>query len=212
MARVRVRQHVNPLSRRYQQSVSLPDWNHIYSNPSLPFHLDIGCARGRFLLQMAQQQPEFNYLGVEIREALVVEANQIKTENNLNNLHYLFANINHSLTDLLSSLPGNQLKLVSIQFPDPWFKKKHHKRRVIQPAIVNILSQFLTDDGQIFLQSDVQEVAQEMCELFLSHPHFQPLTSEIWLKQNPLPVMTEREVATINKGEPVYRTIIIKKI
>ncbi len=208
---MRVRQHVNPLSSRYQKSVSLPHWDQIYSNISVPLHLDLGCARGRFLLQMAQAQPEYNYLGVEIREALVVEANQIKTENNLDNLHYLFANINHSLTPLLTSLPSNKLKFVSIQFPDPWFKKKHHKRRVIQPEIVNILYQFLTDDGQIFLQSDVQEIAEQMCQLFLAHPHFQPLTSQIWLPENPLPIMTEREIATIKKGEPVYRTIIIKK-
>ena len=211
MARVRVRQHVNPLSSRYQKSVSLPDWNQIYSNLSLRFHLDLGCARGRFLLQMAQQQPEYNYLGVEIREALVVKANQITLEQNLNNLHYLFANINNSLTELLSSLPENSLKLVTIQFPDPWFKKKHHKRRVVQPEIVEILARFLRDDGQIFLQSDVEEIALEMSELFLTNPRFQPLVSEIWLTENPLPVMTEREIATINKGEPVYRTIVVKK-
>ena len=210
MARVRVRQHVNPLSGRYKQSVSLPDWHQVYSNLSLPIHLDLGCARGRFLLQMAQTQPEYNHLGIEIREPLVIEANQIAQENNLHNLHYLFANINNSLTELLTSLPSNKLKLISIQFPDPWFKKKHHKRRVVQPEVVNTLSQFLTDDGQIFLQSDVEEVAVEMCDLFLAHPHFKSLKPEIWLEENPLPIMTEREIATLNKGEPVYRTIIIK--
>lgn len=112
MARVRVRQHVNPLSDKYQQSIVLPDWNQVYANLDLPFHLDLGCARGRFLLEMAQTQPDYNYLGVEIREALVIEANQIKTENNLENVHYLFANINHSLQNLLESLPNNQLKLI----------------------------------------------------------------------------------------------------
>ena len=207
---MRVRQHVNPLSRRYKQSVSLPDWHQVYSNLSLPIHLDLGCARGRFLLQMAQTQPQYNHLGIEIREPLVIEANQIAQENNLHNLHYLFANINNSLTELLTSLPSNKLKLISIQFPDPWFKKKHHKRRVVQPEVVNTLYQFLTDDGQIFLQSDVEEVAVEMCDLFLAHPHFKSLKPEIWLEENPLPIMTEREIATLNKGEPVYRTIIIK--
>lgn len=211
MARVRVRQHVNPLSSRYQESVCIPDWHQIYSNLSLPLHLDLGCARGRFLLQMAQTQPEYNYLGIEIREPLVIEANQIAQENNLDNLYYLFANINNSLTELLTSLPRNQLKLVSIQFPDPWFKKKHHKRRVVQTEIVNILYQFLNDDGQIFLQSDVEEIAVEMCDLFLAHPNFKPLKPEIWLEENPLPIMAEREIATLNKGEPVYRTLIVKK-
>lgn len=205
---MRVRQHVNPLSNRYQQSIIIPDWSQVYSNLSLPFHLDLGCARGRFLLQMAQENPERNYLGIEIREALVTEANQIKDEYNLTNLFYVFGNINHSLTNLLTSLPPNSLELVTIQFPDPWFKKKHQKRRVVQPQIVDILAQFLTSKGLIFLQSDIKEVAEEMLDRFLENPHFSPVKPEIWMENNPLEVMTEREIATINKGEPIFRTLL----
>lgn len=210
MARVRVRQHVNPLSSKFQQSISIPDWSQIYSNLSLPFHLDLGCARGRFLLQMAQKNPQWNYLGVEIREVLVTEANHIRDELHLTNLHYLYGNINHSLKNLLTSLPPDSLQLVSIQFPDPWFKKKHHKRRVIQPEIVEILAQFLPLNGQIFLQSDIQELAQEMLDRFLENNNFKPLKPEIWLEENPLEVMTEREIATINKQEPIYRSLLIR--
>lgn len=211
MARVRVRQHVNPLSSKYQQSFSLPDWSQIYSNLSLPLHLDIGCARGRFLLEMAPQHPDINFLGIEIREPLVIEANQLRDEENLTNLHYLFANINNSLDDILNSLPADKIDLVMVQFPDPWFKKKHHKRRVIQPETVEVLAKFLKSGTRIFLQSDIKEVAEEMCDRFLDNVHFQPLTSEIWLIENPIGTMTEREIATLNKGEPVYRTMLIKK-
>lgn len=210
LARVRVRQHVNPLSSKYQQSVSLPDWNQIYSNLSLPFYLDLGCARGRFLLQMAQQFPEKNYLGVEIREVLVDEANEIKTAHGLTNLHYLFANINVSLEELLNSLPSNSLELVMIQFPDPWFKKKHHKRRVVQPEVVEILGRFLREDGRIFIQSDIKELAEEIYQTFVEYSRFRCLTPNIWLEENPLGVMTEREIATLNKGEGVYRSILVK--
>lgn len=208
MARVRVRQHVNPLSNKYQQSISIPDWSQIYSNLSLPFHLDLGCARGRFLLQMAQKNPQINYLGIEIREALVTEANEIKDKLNLTNLYYLSGNINSFLTELLTSLPPNSIELITIQFPDPWFKKKHQKRRVVQSEIVEILAQFLSKKGQIFLQSDIQEVAEEMCDRFLENPQFQPLKPEIWLTDNPLEMMTEREIATLNKGEKIYRTVL----
>lgn len=208
MARVRVRQHVNPLSSRYLQPISLPDWSQIYSNLSSPFYLDLGCGRGRFLLQMATLFPDRNFLGIEIRELLVQEANRIKSSHNLTNLYYLFANINVSLRDILSSLPPNSLQMVMIQFPDPWFKKKHHKRRIVKPEVVNIIAEFLRDDGQVFLQSDVEEVAQEMVDLFLENPRFQLLSPQIWLPENPLGIMTEREIASINKGRKVYRTIL----
>jgi tRNA (guanine-N7-)-methyltransferase len=210
LARVRVRQHVNPLSSKYRQPLTLPDWNQVYSNLSQPFHLDLGCARGRFLLEMASLQPQINFLGIEIRQPLVKEANQLKDEQNLTNLYYLFANINNYLTEILNSLPVNNIELVMIQFPDPWFKKKHHKRRVVQPKIVEILANLLPNQAQVFLQSDVQEVAVEICNLFLANPYFQPLEGGIWLKENLLPIMTEREIATINKGEPVYRTLLVK--
>jgi len=210
LARVRVRQHVNPLSSKYQQPLTLPNWNQVYSNLSFPLCLDFGCGRGRFLLEMAKIEPNINFLGIEIRQPLVIEANQFKDEHKLTNLHYLFANINNSLTELLNSLPTNNIELIMIQFPDPWFKKKHHKRRVLQPETVAILAQFLPDNARIFLQSDIKEVAEEMCNLFLANPHFQSLTPNLWLTENPLPVMTEREIATINKNEPIYRAMFTK--
>ena len=203
---VRVRQHVNPLSRKYQQPVSLPDWTKIYDNPQQPLHLDIGCARGRFLYELAPQQPDWNFLGLEIRQSLVDEANQWRDRDNLSNLHYLYGNINVMSEALFQSLPQGCLKRISIQFPDPWFKKRHHKRRVVQPELVEDLARFLAPDGEIFLQSDVEEVAREMCDRLSEHPAF-TATTEDWLPENPLPVPTEREIATHNKGEPVYRRL-----
>jgi tRNA (guanine-N7-)-methyltransferase len=161
---------------------------------------------------MAQLQPEINFLGLEIREPLVREANQWRDEHKLTNLHYLFININNSLEVLLKSLPANCLHLVMIQFPDPWFKKKHFKRRVVQPELVDTLANYLVGGGRVFLQSDVREVAEQMHDRFLSHAHFQSLPSEAWLDENPLPVATEREIATINKGQPVYRVMLVKTL
>lgn len=60
---VRVRQHVNPLSLKYQTPPAVPLWEQVYANLSQPLHLDIGCARGQFLLAMAQQQPDWNFWG-----------------------------------------------------------------------------------------------------------------------------------------------------
>ncbi len=210
MSRVRIRQHVNPLSSRYQKSFTPPDWSKIYTHLHQPLHLDIGCGRGKFLLQMSQLQPDVNFLGIEIREPLVIEANRHKEELGLTNLHYLFGNINNSADILLSSLPSQILSRVTIQFPDPWFKKKHKKRRILQPELVNILADYLVDDGEVFLQSDIEEVANQMRDRFNEHPSFQQQHQETWLTINPLPVSTERELYVISHGEPVYRALFKK--
>ncbi|WP_416665770.1 tRNA (guanosine(46)-N7)-methyltransferase TrmB [Egbenema bharatensis] len=210
MAVVRVRQHVNPLSQKYQQSVTPPAWNEAYADLSRPLHLDVGCGRGHFLVAMAQQYPDWNFLGLEIREPLVVQANTWRQELGLDNLHFIFCNANQSLNSLLITLPAQCLQRVTIQFPDPWFKKRHQKRRVVQPRLVQDLATYLSPEGVVLLQSDVEAVAIAMCDRFREHPAFVQQGTD-WLPTNPLPVPTEREQSTLAKGEPVYRAVFVKQ-
>ena len=209
MNRVRVRQHVNPLGIRYQTPINPIDWERIYLDTNQPILLDIGCARGQFLIEMAQIEPNCNFLGLEIREPLVETANKTRSELGLTNLHYIFCNANNSLKPLLSSLPKGILQQVTIQFPDPWFKNRHGKRRVVQPQLVAELAEYLAPGGTVFLQSDVKFVAIEMCDRFEENSAFQRDSKE-WLASNPLPVGTERELFTLEKSEPVYRTVFTK--
>jgi tRNA (guanine-N7-)-methyltransferase len=207
LAAVRVRQHVNPLGKKYQTPASPQDLEKIYAKPNQPLHLDIGCAKGLFLLNMAKIESNWNYLGLEIREPLVVEANKLRSELGLTNLHYLFCNVNNSLHPLLSSLPPGSLQRVTIQFPDPWFKTRHAKRRVVQPELVADLANYLTVGGLVFLQSDMEFIAVEMRDRFAENPDFLKIGTGEWLTENPLPVPTEREIGTQKKGEPVYRAL-----
>jgi tRNA (guanine-N7-)-methyltransferase len=203
---VRVREHVNPLSRKYQIAAAPPDWQEIYTHLHQPLHLDIGCGRGMFLLQMAEQSPDRNFLGLEIREPLVEQANEWRQEQQLTNLHYLFCNANNSLRPLLASLPAGVLQYVTIQFPDPWFKRRHQKRRVVQPELVMVLAEFLAIGGSVFIQSDIKDVAMKMRDRFSEHPAFTPKSTD-WLPENPLPIPTERELATLAYDDPVYRAL-----
>lgn len=210
MAIVRVREHVNPLSRKYQKPVELPTWSTVFPQLDRPLHLDIGCGRGRFLLGMAQLQPDWNFLGLEIRAPIVQQANDWAAERGVDNLFYLFCNVNISLPDLLNSLPTGTLSYVTIQFPDPWFKRRHQKRRVVQPEVVTALAHHLVMGSQVFIQSDIEEVAQEMDDRFAEHPAFQRHDNGQWLPDNPLPLRTEREISTLRNQAPVYRALFTK--
>lgn len=210
MPKIRIRQHVNPLSRKFQQPVTVPDWQQIYAQSDRPWHLDIGCARGGFLLEMAQLKADTNFLGIEIRQPLVIDANQKRDRLGLTNLHYLFGNINSSAEILLESLPTNALQTITIQFPDPWFKKKHNKRRVVQPELVNTLVDYLAVGGKVFLQSDIEAVAREMRDRFAAESRLVPTHPETWLATNPLPVPTERELYVLADNLPVYRVLLTK--
>ena len=204
-----VRQHVNPLSRFYQRPLVLPPAAELFADPGRPLHLDIGCARGRFLLAMAQAEPERNYLGVEIRRTLVEAAEAARRALGLTHLRYLFCNANVSLEQWLATLAPGQLERVTIQFPDPWFKTKHHKRRVLQPALLLALAAALAPGRELFLQSDVLAVIEPMVALVEASGCFSRPAADArpWRGANPLPVPTERETHVLQQGLPVYRVL-----
>ncbi len=201
MPRVRVHQHVNPLSPYYRQSPEPIDIESIFAEPDRPLHLDIGSARGRFILRMAEAEPRWNYLGIEIREPLVGEANRIAGEEGLTNVHYAFCNAMLWLDRLIGDVPPGILQAVTIQFPDPWFKKKHAKRRMVNDAMVNTIAQRLAPGGRVFVQTDIESLAEEMFDLFRADKRFVEET----LADNPFSVKTERERAVEDKGLPVHR-------
>lgn len=202
---IRVREHVNPLSHKYQNPTPPPNWQGIYDDWQKPLSLDIGCGKGGYLLAIASKQPEWNFLGLEIREPLVDRAIAIQAELGLKNLHYLFCNVNVSLANLL---PPGKIKQVTIQFPDPWFKRRQHKRRTVQPQLVEDLFPLLANGAQILLQSDIQPVAREMLRSFEQNPQFINLAGKgNFADQNVYPehIMTEREEYAIAQGGSIYR-------
>ncbi|GLI71109.1 hypothetical protein VaNZ11_016182 [Volvox africanus] len=166
--KTRVRQHVNPLRRDYQEPTAPPDWAAVFTDPSLPLALDIGSGYGRFLLLLQRNNPnqQVNYLGMEIRSPLVDRANHWVDRLGLQGrVHYVFANATVSLETLLGSYPG-PITDVFIQFPDPHFKRRHHKRRVVQPRLARALRDAMAPGGRLLLQSDVEEVCVAMRNMF----------------------------------------------
>lgn len=212
MAKIRrVRQHVNPLSNKYAEPAIAPNWSEIYPDLQRPLHLDIGCAKGDFVREMAKRVPDWNFLGLEIREPLVERALMKRDRDKQHNLHFVFCNANNSLAPLLSNWPDCPLQRVSIQFPDPWFKKRHQKRRVVQPALVDQLAELLPEKGWVWLQSDIEEVCLEMCDRFNENSAFMR-EGNGWLEESPFSAMTDRErVTTVEKGLPVYRAKYIRR-
>ena len=204
MARVRVHQHVNPLARYYRNiNVDPLEAGKSFSQFDLPLHIDIGCGRGRFLLNCAKRNPDRNCLGLEIREPLVDEANQIATKHSVDNLLYVFCNAPLNLGDLLENTPKELIELYSIQFPDPWFKKKHAKRRMVNKSLVESIKENSSNKTRVFVQTDILELFEEINELF-KEVHYK---IEI-LEESIQDFKTEREISVENRGLPVYRALL----
>ena len=204
-----MRQHVNPLSRFFQLPLQLPSPAELFVHPDQPIHLDIGCARGRCILGLAELNPAWNHLGVEIRRPLVTSADRDAVASGNGNVRVLFCNANISLESWLAALPEDRLQRVSVQFPDPWFKRRHRKRRVLQPALLLAIAAALQPGRELFLQSDVLAVIEPMVALTELSGCFNRPESDArpWRADNPLAVPTEREQYVLEKNLPVYRVL-----
>ncbi|WP_320663334.1 tRNA (guanosine(46)-N7)-methyltransferase TrmB [Prochlorococcus sp. MIT 1223] len=204
-----MRQHVNPLSRFFQLPIEIPQVKDLFANIDLPIHLDIGCAKGRFLLDLASLDTTWNYLGIEIRNKLVLSAKKDKDRLKLANLNFSYCNANVSLEKWLNTLNHGNLRRVSIQFPDPWFKRRHYKRRVLQPSLLLSLIKSFKPGAELFLQSDVFSVIKPMIDLVDSSQCFtrEPLNDFEWLDENPFSVVTEREHYAMANQLKIYRVL-----
>ncbi len=130
-----------------------------------------------YLFHTARLEPEWNLLGVEIRAKLTQLAQANRDESDLRNLHYLYGNINVHFGALLASLPKGVLRRVSLLFPDPWYKRKHIKRRVVQPRLIDELGAALPPGGEFLVETDVRATAEDMWQVIRASGWFEELPS-----------------------------------
>lgn len=208
-----MRQHVNPLSKNFFEIDPIPPLNQVFENPKLPLHLDIGCASGDFLFELSLKNKNWNYIGIEIREKLVLNANlKMKSREN-KNLYFSFGNANNIFNQSNNKSIINFINSISFNFPDPWFKKKHHKRRVIQPKLINLLSNSMKRGSLIFIKTDVKDLFDHM-ELTISESikfkkiPYQDIKS--YESFNPNRVQTNREKYVILNQLKIYESIYKK--
>ena len=208
-----MRQHVNPLSKNFDEIEKIPSLVEMFDDSKLNLHLDIGCAGGEFLFDLALFNTNWNYLGIEIRERLVKTAKLKVREREVKNLYFVFGNAKNILNDYNNKFIINKLKSISFNFPDPWFKKKHFKRRVIQPEFINILSNSMEKGSLIFVKTDVSDLFTYMDETILSNFNFKKIDQKNLIYSqsfNPNKFQTNREKYVVLNGFDIFESIYIK--
>ena len=163
------------------------DFPTIYGNTN-PIILEIGFGMGKSLVEMALQNPDKNYLGIEVHTPGVGACLAYAVEKHVKNLRVIC----HDATEILrDSIADNSLGGLQLFFPDPWHKAKHHKRRIVQPHFVETIYQKLQPNGFIHFATDWQNYAEQMLDVlksavglrnvsptndYIPRPDFRPLT------------------------------------
>lgn len=134
-----------------------------------PTVLEIGFGMGQSLLQMAQQAQEKNFIGIEVHRPGVGKLLHSMEESGVGNIHIY---CDDAVEVLAQCIPDSSLAAIQIFFPDPWHKKKHNKRRLIQPEFVQALRAKLQLGGVLHLATDWEDYAEQMLEVMSAAPGF----------------------------------------
>lgn len=155
---------LNQLKERpkyYPPLIDSINWKNFYSNAKPPDMLDIGCGKGRFLIEMAQSNNDKNILGIEVRKTLVDWLNDIISGESIGNCNVIW----YSVVNGLKFIDAETIEAVFYLFPDPWPKKKHQKRRAFNEHFLDEIYRILKNDAKLYLASDVDEVNEYHMDL-----------------------------------------------
>lgn len=174
-----------------------------------PVEVELGCAEGDFLFKRARVRPEAFYVGIEIRRPLARQVNERARKDGFPQIRAICANL---LWDLDSLLDADSVDVVHILFPDPWFKRKHRKRRFLSRDLALQLAHILKPGGCVFFQSDVFDLALDALATLES---LEPLFSNIqgpwrFMDRNPFKAVSRREQHCRKTGRPIWRLLFSK--
>lgn len=148
--------------------------DHIF-NRTASKNIEIGFGMAENLIAVAKSQPNKDFIGIEVHEPGIGNAlNQIE-EYSLSNLRV----IKHDAVEVLKhQIAEHSIDSISIFFPDPWHKKKHHKRRLINSEFVDLLARKIKKGGHVFMATDWENYAEQMLEVFANNPKFENLSED----------------------------------
>lgn len=137
------------------------DFASIFHNPN-PVHLEIGFGNGQTLTSMASAQPAINFIGIEVHRPGVGNALLQIDKVGLSNVRVICED---AVEVLKLHVAAHSLAAVYIFFPDPWHKKRHHKRRLVQVEFINLLKQTLSHGGRLHMATDWEAYAEHMLQV-----------------------------------------------
>lgn len=176
-------------------------------SPPAPTILEIGFGMGEGLAEIAAAHPENHYLGVEVHTPGVGALLKQLGERGLTNVRV----IQHDAVEVLTKmLAPAGLAGIHIFFPDPWHKKRHHKRRLIQAPLVQLLASRLRDSGYIHLATDWQEYAEQMLAVLSAEPQLVNTVTDYAPRPDTRP-LTKFEQRGLRLGHGVWDLLFRKQ-
>jgi len=198
---MRIRQHVNPLDvffEKFRGAIPALD-------PARELEVEIGCADAQFLFERAAREPARQYVGLEIREDLVHWVND-KARGSGAPVTAVWCHAQLHVKTIFAPASATR---VFVNFPDPWFKRRHHVRRMVDSVLAEQLAYLLEPGGELFVQTDVWDIALDAMRSFDGDVfgRFENFAGEwsFWKDGNPYGVRSWREQNAEETKLPIWR-------
>jgi tRNA (guanine-N7-)-methyltransferase len=200
---MRVRQHVNPLKSDLLEIAEVP---RIVAPPGAAIEVELGAAEAHFIIERSRDDRRTQFVGVEIRHELVDATNGECARLALDNVRCVFANMSVDLPRLFGD---GSVRRFFLNFPDPWFKSRQHKRRVINPGLVREIARALAVGGELFVQTDIFALALDAMAALEAESISFVNAREPWtfLRESPFRAKSRRERQCELEGARVWRLL-----
>lgn len=183
-----------------------PDWDAVFGQGGA-LELEIGSGAGGFALTYAATFPERRLVAFEWRKKFAREVDFRARKRELNNLKMIEGDARFLVPRLFAK---GSLDVIHLQFPDPWWKRAHRKRAVLNPEFSTLLLSLMKPGGMFDLRTDVQDRAVDMLATLEAAGFVNPLGEGQFHPYDPEEVLSTREKRYVTSGEPVYRARLRK--
>lgn len=164
------------------------DFKQVFGNNN-PVVIEIGFGMGASLVQMAKAAPDKNFIGIEVHQPGVGACLSSANDAGITNLRVF----EHDAVEILRDcIPEQSIDTFQLFFPDPWHKKRHHKRRIVQPDFVQSLRAKLKIGGVFHMATDWENYAEHMIEVMNQSEGFENLAAQINSAENQHSIFVER--------------------
>lgn len=178
-----------------------PDWAGLFQNGN-PLKLEIGFGNGNFLIDMAIREPHSNFIGMDFYHKGIRKIITRMDRLHLKNIRVAYGNAAEKIPILFGE---GELSEVFINFPDPWPKKRHHKRRLIKPRFAETLAGKMAPGGTLRIATDFESYALEILEVLEGDERFSNRNASPGFRHERDDVpMTKYEKAFLSAGKKIY--------
>ena len=179
-------------------------WNQVFGN-SNPIHIEIGMGKGKFIMELARNNPDINYIGIEKYSSVLIRAIEKRSQEELPNLCFIRMDA-ESICDVFEK---GEVKQIYLNFSDPWPKEKHSKRRLTSKEFFARYDQILLEEGDVIFKTDNRELFDFSVEQIpLANWSIKNITYDLhnsnFAAGN---IMTEYETKFVGEGKPIHRVV-----